>query len=79
MQRLTSVPPDNALPKHRLPVHERHSPPDNTLAADSQIQALVQVESATILSQPRNSEAMEDRCFGEAAACEITVAAVGFC
>lgn len=58
------VPNDAFAAKHSLLIDERHPPAYDTVAANAQIQTLVQVERMAVVCDLRDREAMEDGCFG---------------
>lgn len=74
-----SVVPNNAFAKHSLLIHKRYPPTNDTVAANAQIEALIQVERMAVACDLRDSESMQDRCFGETAAGEIAVTAANTC
>lgn len=68
-----SIPSDDPFTQYSLLSHKRDSSTDNAIATNTQVQAVFQAKSVAVARHLRDREAMEDRCFCEAAASEIAV------
>jgi hypothetical protein len=66
-KKSNSIPTQNPLAQHSLLMHERHPPPNNTIATNPQIQISIQTESTAAMCDVWNIEAVQYGGFAEAA------------
>jgi hypothetical protein len=71
--KASSIPSNDALTQYSLLSHERDPSTDDTIATDTQVQAVFQTKSVAVACHLRDHEAMKYRCLCEAATCEVAV------